>query len=75
MKNHIIFFTKEEIDNGYHYCNSVVKSVQNTFPDHTFLGLPDTIVIKELDKEAVQDMISELQKYLELISKEENSNE
>jgi len=28
-----------------------------------------------MDKEAVQDMINELQKYLELISKEENSNE
>ena len=74
-KNHIIFFTKEEIDNGYHYCDSVVKSVQIAFPDHTFLGLPDTVVIKEMDKEAVQDMISELQNYLELISKEEQSNE
>jgi len=28
-----------------------------------------------MDKEAVQDMISELQNYLELISKEEQSNE
>ena len=73
--NHIIFFTKEEIDNGYHYCDSVVKKVQVAFPDHTFIGLPDTIVIKEMDKEAVQEMISELQKYLELISKEEKSNE
>lgn len=73
--NHIIFFTKEEIDNGYHYCDSVVKRVQDTFPDHTFIGLPDAISIKEMGKEAVQEMISELQKYLELISKEENPNE
>jgi hypothetical protein len=52
-----------------------MKSIEHKFPDHTFIGLPDTIAIKEMDKEAVQEMINELQKYLELISKEEKSNE
>ena len=74
-RSHIIFFTKEEIDNGYTYCNDMVHSIQNRFPDHTFIGLPDTIAIKELGAEAVQEMIKELQDFLENISKEEDSNE
>lgn len=73
--NHIVFFSIEDINNGYHYCDAIMKSIEHKFPDHTFIGLPDTVIIKELGKEAVQDMISELQNYLELISKEEKSNE
>ena len=73
--NHIIFFSAEEINNGYHYCDDIINAVKNRFPGHHFIGLPDTITIKEMDKEAVEEMIKELQDYLELISKEEDSNE
>ena len=73
--NHIVFFSAEELDKGYHYCDSIMDSLENRFPGHRFIGLPDTIAIKELGTEAVQEMITELQNYLETISKEEDSNE
>lgn len=73
--HHIVFFSAEELDKGYHYCDSIMESLENRFPGHHFIGLPDTIAIKELGTEAVQEMIAELQRYLELISKEEDSNE
>lgn len=74
-KNHIVFFSAEELNNGYHYCDSIMESLEHRFPDHTFIGLPDTISVKELGPSPVRIMIEELQKYLELISKEEDSNE
>jgi hypothetical protein len=74
-RSHIVFFTKEELDNGYHYCDDVLRSIQNRFPDHTFIGLPDTISVKELGPSPVRIMIEELQRYLELITEEEKSDE
>ena len=53
----------------------MIKSIEHKFPDHTFIGLPDTITVKELGPEPVRIMIEELQKYLELIAEEEKSNE
>lgn len=73
--NHIVFFSTEELDNGYHYCDTIMGSLEIRFPGHRFIGLPDTIAVKELGPEAVQEMIEELQKYLELITDEEKSDE
>jgi hypothetical protein len=73
--NHLVFFSAEELDKGYHYCDSIMETLENRFPGHHFIGLPDTIAVKELGPEPVRIMIEELQRYLELISKEEDSNE
>ena len=73
--NHIIFFSQEELDKGYDYCNNIVIKIRGNFPSHSFIGLPDTIAVKELGETAVKEMIEELQKYLDSISKEEDSNE
>ena len=69
--NHIVFFPSEELNKGYSYCNSIMEGLKNRFPGHHFILLPDTIAVKELGPESVHIMIEELQKYLELISKEE----
>lgn len=66
--NHIVFFSAAELDNGYHYCDSIMRDLENRFPGHHFMGLPDTITVKELGSESVRTMIEELQKYLELIT-------
>ena len=71
--NHIVFFSSEELDKGYDYCNSIMEGLKNRFPGHHFMLLPDTIAVKELGSESVRMMIEELQKYLELISKEANT--
>ena len=73
--NHIVFFSAEELDNGYHYCDSIIEGLKNRFPGHRFVGLPDTIAVKELGPESVRAMIEELQKYLESISEEEKTDE
>lgn len=73
--NHLVFFSAEELDNGYHYCDAIMKSLEIRFPGHRFIGLPDSIAVKELGPEPVRIMIEELQKYLELITEEEKSNE
>lgn len=73
--NHLVFFSAEELDKGYHYCDSIMESLINRFPGHHFIGLPDTIAVKELGPEPVRIMIEELQKYLELITNEEKSDE
>lgn len=73
--NHIVFFSSKELDEGYHYCDSIMESLENRFPGHRFIGLPDTIAVKELGPEPVRIMIEELQRYLELITEEENTDE
>lgn len=61
---HFIFFSKEELDQGYHYCDEIYQSVTNRFPGHKFIGLPDTILIKELSKEEIKEIIEILESYL-----------
>ena len=61
---HFIFFSKEELDQGYKYCNEIYQSVTNRFPGHRFIGLPDTILIKELSKEEIKEIIEILENYL-----------
>lgn len=73
--SHIVFFSAEELDNGYHYCNSVIEALKNRFSGHRFIGLPDTIAVKELGPESVRIMIEELQEYLNSISEEEIKDE
>lgn len=73
--NHIVFFSSEELDKGYHYCDTIMKGLKNRFSGHHFIGLPDTITVKELGPESVRIMIEELQEYLELIVEEEKSDE
>lgn len=73
--NHLVFFSAEELDRGYHYCDSIMETLENRFPGHHFIGLPDSIAVKELGPEPVRIMIEELQEYLDLIAKEEKSDE
>jgi hypothetical protein len=72
--NHIIFFSAEEINNGYHYCNDIINAVKNRFPGHHFIGLPETIAIKDMNKETIEEIIEELQNYLEQEKKEEETD-
>ncbi len=64
-RNHIVFFAKEELDNGYMYCNDVMESIIKRYPGHNFIGIPDTIMIKELEREEIEEMIAGLQKFLD----------
>ena len=64
-KEHLVLFSKEEIDQGYKYCNDIAYALKNRFPGHTFVCIPDTITVKELGKEAARAVIDELQEYLD----------
>lgn len=70
-KEHLVLFSKEEVDQGYKYCNDIMYTLKNRFPGHTFIGIPDTIIVKDLGKEAAQVVIDELQEYLNSLEKEE----
>lgn len=70
-KEHLVLFSKEEIDQGYKYCNDIMYTLKNRFPGHTFIGIPDTIIVKDLGKEAVRAVIDELQEYLDSLEEEE----
>lgn len=70
-KEHLVLFSKEEIDQGYKYCNDTMYALKNRFPGHTFIGIPDTIIVKDLGKEAVRAVIDELQEYLDSLEEEE----
>lgn len=61
---HFIFFSKEEMDQGYKYCHEIYQSITNKFPGHTFVGLPDTILIKDMSKEDIREIIELLESYL-----------
>lgn len=62
---HIIFFSQEELDHGYTYCNEIYKELVGKFPGHTFIGIPDTIVIKDMKKEEIKEIIELLESYLD----------
>jgi hypothetical protein len=70
-KEHLVLFSKEEIDQGYKFCNDTMYALKNRFPGHTFVGIPDTIVVKDLGKEAARAVIDELQEYLDSLEEEE----
>lgn len=70
-KEHLVLFSKEEIDQGYKYCNDIAYTLKNRFPGHTFVCIPDTITVKELGKEAARAVIDELQEYLDSLEEEE----
>lgn len=70
-KEHLVLFSKEEIDQGYKYCNDTMYALKNRFPGHTFVGIPDTIVVKDLGKEVARAVIDELQEYLDSLEEEE----
>ena len=70
-KEHLVLFSKEEIDQGYKYCNDIAYALKNRFPGHTFVCIPDTITIKDLGKEAARAVIDELQEYLDSLEEEE----
>ena len=70
-KSHLLLFSKEEIDQGYKFCNDTMYALRNRFPGHTFVGIPDTIVIKELGKEVAQAVIDELQEYINSLEEKE----
>ena len=70
-KEHLVLFSKEEIDQGYKYCNDIAYALKNRFPGHTFVCIPDTITVKELGKEAARAVIDELQEYLDSLEEEE----
>ena len=70
-KSHLLLFSKEEIDQGYNFCNDTMYALRNRFPGHTFVGIPDTIVIKELGKEVAQAVIDELQEYINSLEEKE----
>lgn len=61
---HIIFFSKEEWDQGYHYCNDIYHSITKQFPGHTFVGIPDTVLIKDMNDEEIIEIIELLESYL-----------
>lgn len=63
-RNHIVFFSKEEVDQGYMYCEDIMERIIKTYPGHKFIGLPDTIMIKELEREEIEEMIMGLQQFL-----------
>ena len=63
-KEHIIFFSKEEWDQGYKYCNEIYKSITRQFPDHTFIGIPDTVIVKDMSDEEIKEIIELLESYL-----------
>ena len=69
-KSHLLLFSKEEIDQGYKFCNDTMYALRNRFPGHAFVGIPDTIVIKELGKEVAQAVIDELQEYIDSLEEE-----
>lgn len=73
-KEHLVLFSKEEIDQGYKYCNDTMYALKNRFPGHTFVGIPDTIVVKDLGKEAARAVIDELQEYLDSLEEEVEEN-
>lgn len=64
-RNHIVFFAKEEVDQGYMYCGEIMERIIKTYPGHKFIGLPDTIMVKELGREEIEEMIEGLQKFLD----------
>ena len=70
-KEHLVLFSKEEIDQGYKYCNDIAYALKNRFPGHTFVCIPDTITVKDLGKEAAQVVIDELQEYLDSLDEKE----
>ena len=70
-KSHLLLFSKEEIDQGYKFCDDTMYALRNRFPGHTFVGIPDTIVIKELGKEVAQAVIDELQEYINSLEEKE----
>ena len=70
-KEHLVLFSKEEIDQGYKYCNDIAYALKNRFPGHTFVCIPDTITVKDLGREAAQAVIDELQEYLDSLEEEE----
>ena len=73
-KEHLVLFSKEEIDQGYKFCNDTMYALKNRFPGHTFVGIPDTIVVKDLGKEVARAVIDELQEYLDSLEEEVEEN-
>lgn len=63
--DHIIFFSKDEWDQGYKYCNEIYNSFTYKFPDHRFIAMPDTVIVKEWDQDAIKDLIKNLESCLE----------
>lgn len=63
--DHIIFFSKDEWDQGYKYCNEIYNAFTYKFPDHHFIGIPDTTIVKDMDQDTIKEIIGILESYLE----------
>ena len=70
--DYIVTFSKAILDMGYHECQDIMLALQRSFPQKTFLGVPENVEFKKFDTKELKQIIDFIQKE---IDSREASNE
>ena len=63
--DYIVIFSKAILDMGYHECQDIMFALQRSFPQKTFLGVPENIEFKKFDTEELKQIINFIQKEID----------
>ena len=63
--DYIVIFPEAVLDRGYHECRDIMAALSRSFPQKTFLGLPENIEFKKYKVEDLKEVINFIQKEIE----------